>query len=106
MTRKTLAMLAATTMLGAGSAMAATAWDKNEDGVVDAHEFIQAKGSAETFERLDANADGSLSPAEMGVARTAHVFLVADIDGDGALTRRELDGVTFYLYDADRNAML
>lgn len=42
------------------------------------------------FEEVDANADGLLSPAEMEAHRTGR-FALADTDGNGGLSRAEIE---------------
>ncbi len=47
-------------------------------------------GPRQSFEELDANADGLISPEEMQ-AKRADRFAQADTDGDGALTPAEME---------------
>lgn len=78
---KTTFLIAA---IAAGITLAAT---------VDAREGRLARADMPTFEQLDANADGSITLAEVEAARTAGAgerFAATDTNGDGALSADEL----------------
>ncbi len=104
-------MLARTTaiaaMLGLAAAPAlAVTWDDNDDGQVNAGEFVSGYTAANTFDRYDDDGNGALSPAEVGLSEPDRVFEMADLDDSGALDRAELTVGAFATYDTDRDRML
>ena len=105
MTRKSL--LAATALaLAAGPAGAAATWDTNDDGSVNAREFVEGYKSPEVFNRFDDDDDSALTPEELGLSEPDAVFREADENGDGELTQREISSMTFMSYDEDASGAL
>lgn len=105
MTRITLTALA--TIALAAAPAAAVTWDTNDDGSVNAEEFVSGYTNASAFDRFDDNDDDRLTPAEVGLADGPDaVFRAADDNKDGVLSRSEVAGTTFDRYDENRDRML
>jgi Ca2+-binding EF-hand superfamily protein len=85
------------------------ALDVNNDNLVERREW---RGTAGTFNRLDANRDGVLSARELRTnelrADSAERFDSLDQNGDGVLSRREWAGdtSTFTHYDRNRDGVI
>jgi Ca2+-binding EF-hand superfamily protein len=105
MTRKSL-LAAAALALAAGPAGAAVTWDTDDDGSVNAQEFVKGYRSAEAFNRFDDDDDSALTPNELGLSEPDAVFRAADENGDGELTQREISSMTFMSYDEDASGAL
>lgn len=100
-------MISAATALALGASPAvAHVWDTNDDGSIDAEEFVKGNLSAATFERFDDNGDDAISFEEVGLDSPDAVFRAGDDNGDGVLTREELSVATFYSYDVNDNDVL
>ena len=112
--RRTAIALAATGLIGA----ATPAWakknstlvgqfDLDNDGTVDLDEA--KKAGAATFDRLDADKDGTLDRKELHGRLSRKEFAAADADHDGTLSKEEyLSAVEarFKAADADHNGQL
>lgn len=104
MTRLTTTIAATAALIAAPAA--AMTWDTNDDGSVDAREFVSGYANAATFDRFDDDGNGALTPQEVGLTRPDAVFLAADANHDGTLSMAEIGGGTFRSYDRDRNALI
>ncbi len=122
---KTLAFLAAGTVLAASFATAASAQepgmprsqklfhrlDKNKDNQLQLDELMPS--SERRFMRLDTNKDGTVTSAELDVwlqaiaeRRKARILKRMDKNGDGAVSQAELDDYIASIFaqaDADSN---
>ena len=94
------------------------AMDANEDGVISRDEFKPLKRGSrlDLFVDADVNEDGQLSKEELD----AHIserqayrreqaladFEANDLDGDGTVTRQELDDIRFAELDQDQDGQL
>jgi Ca2+-binding EF-hand superfamily protein len=124
------ALIAGTTLLIAGSALAQTkgaaALDTNNDGKVTLSEFQAGRG-AQMMARLDTDKDGKLSKAEFEAMRkpkaedaaapakaaegkgAGKMWSKIDADNDGFVSKTELDGFLanrFKRMDADNDGAL
>jgi len=91
--------------LGFGPAQAVT-WDTNDDGSVNAEEFVRGHAGSSTFQRFDDNNDNVITPAEVGLENPDEVFMKADENDDGQLNREELGMAAFMSYDTDLDMSL
>ncbi len=105
MTRMTSAIAVATALLTTG-AVAAMEFDTNDDGQVDAREFLEGDVAASTFDRFDDNDDSVLIPEELGLSEPNAAFLQADANNDGRLNEREVGLDVFGYYDTNFDSML
>jgi len=99
-------LIAATAALAAGPALAATSFDTNDDGTVDAKEFLEGDVAAATFDRFDDDNNGVVTPEELGLDGPTFRFMLADVNNDGALSESELGSTTFVYYDKNNDAKL
>ena len=90
----TLTSLAAHAGPGADGQKKMQAIDKNGDGKISRDEAAAYPRLAKRFDAIDANKDGFVTPDEMKTAhtkRTAAKLKAIDADGDGRLSRAEVD---------------
>lgn len=76
---------AAALLLATGSAFAASSWDANGDGMIDADEYGVSMQESQTFAMYDADGDGMISQDEFN----ATTWKVYDADGDGMWNETE-----------------
>jgi opacity protein-like surface antigen len=105
MTRTTMTALAALA-LATAPATAAVTWDTNDDGSVNAEEFVSGYSEGEAFNRFDDDDDNRLTPEEVGLEEPDAVFEAADANDDGVLSQAEVGGWTFGEYDVDADEEL
>ena len=79
--------------------------DVNNDGRIGENEW---DGSLATFDRLDRNRDGWVSPTELGSVRPPTAFATIDANRDGRIMMNEWPWSrrTFILQDADSNGVI
>lgn len=93
-------LIALAAALTAAPALAAD-WNADEDGTLDVEEFVEGDVSAATFNRVDDDDDGALSPDEVGLDAPTEAFDRVDTDGSGAIEQDEAGTMLFAVYDAD-----
>jgi Ca2+-binding EF-hand superfamily protein len=91
--------------------------DTNADGIVDFQELqaVNPDLTLDEFNRIDTNSDGQLVSEELATAFTAKMMKRLDADGDGAVTREEMENAgpprrdpaeRFQEFDADGDGKL
>lgn len=71
--------------LTAGGALAHSVWDTNQDGMIDADEYMAGMAEDDTFAAYDANQDGMIDQDEFNQA----TWRTYDMDGDGMWSQTE-----------------
>lgn len=97
--------MGAETDMGAEVQTAFSDWDADSDGMLTEEEFRSWWADANPFERWDVDADANLSEEEWSATFDADMGEV-DLDGDGNVTRQEVEDALFGIWDDDGDGRL